>query len=325
MLVLHAGLPKTGTTALQQVLAQGADALARAGVVYPEDSRDPDGLAHHPVAEELAGLRSAEGPVVTAFLRGHRDRAGRRTLISSEAFTNCFVADAVPAFLTFLRACAETGPVRIVLCLRRMDCFVESMYHQEVKTGAVDSDINAYLEARIGWPDALFRGIRAVRDAGCVEAIHVIKYRSCDAGLDAVLGLVPGLDRSGLDLPPAPRVNATFGPRAQALCLYLPLFERRLGLRIARADLLAALENGALESVRDQAAYTVMDRFSRLYFHEAALRSAREHGVGAYYDFFAGDPPEPRELVTLAPDLVTDHMMAALVAWVTGVAGRRSG
>lgn len=58
-LIIHAGLHKTGTTAVQNTLAAGADRLRPRGVLYPHAGRSrPDySRGHHNLAWELAGDR----------------------------------------------------------------------------------------------------------------------------------------------------------------------------------------------------------------------------------------------------------------------------
>src|SRR5207248_9700162 len=56
--LLHVGLHKTGTTALQLFLSNSAEHLQAQGVVYPRSGRPPESTAgHHNIAWQLAGDR----------------------------------------------------------------------------------------------------------------------------------------------------------------------------------------------------------------------------------------------------------------------------
>lgn len=93
-LLLHVGIHKTGTTALQQALAAARSGLAEQGISYPDTGPEMplDSLrsssAHHGVAHRLASMSTTERLQLALFrrkLERHANRA-RLTVLSSEAF-----------------------------------------------------------------------------------------------------------------------------------------------------------------------------------------------------------------------------------------------
>lgn len=81
---VHAGLPKTGTSALQKFLALNVGALGEAGLFIPETGRT-EGGAHHTLMFDFAGLNPmVRGMAVNDIEREMRDSGARHALISSE-------------------------------------------------------------------------------------------------------------------------------------------------------------------------------------------------------------------------------------------------
>ena len=88
-LILHAGTHKTGTTTIQQVLADNRAFLRGHGLVYP-DSTVPFGVsraAHHPFAAALTGVEPAGEADAAAFRQAARDAlpTGATLLLSAES------------------------------------------------------------------------------------------------------------------------------------------------------------------------------------------------------------------------------------------------
>jgi hypothetical protein len=147
-LILHAGTHKTGTTTIQQVLADNRAFLRGHGLVYP-DSTVPFGVAraaHHPFAAALAGAEPAGEAKAAAFLQAARDAlpAGATLLLSAESIyrhqrgraNRDFSVDPADfwdrrrAYLAALAAARAAFDVEVLLFLRRRDAFAQSLYRE---------------------------------------------------------------------------------------------------------------------------------------------------------------------------------------------------
>jgi hypothetical protein len=134
-LILHVGLHKTGTSALQKSLHQNSAKLFECGYFYPKpDSQD----AHHGLVS-LLRIHSNGNLVQPSgkedFLRKLEEfktlADGRNIIISSELFSEPVSKQVIAN----LREMFDN--VRIVLYLRRQDTLLESVHNQVLKQNAV--------------------------------------------------------------------------------------------------------------------------------------------------------------------------------------------
>ena len=131
-IVIHAGLPKTGTSAVQAFFITHTEKLARAGIFYPEHRVDKNGIS----AGNAGALLERSGPL---FVASAREIA--RTLEDFEASGCHTLLLSSEAFLPELPEIAELLPprARFVLYVRDPLAFLESDYNQRVKRlGHVD-------------------------------------------------------------------------------------------------------------------------------------------------------------------------------------------
>ncbi|NYS26441.1 hypothetical protein HUK65_15750 [Rhodobacteraceae bacterium 2376] len=140
-LVIHIGLRKTGTTYLQQVLAQNRGPLAERGLLYPDPASGlaaGSGPAHHFLAHALRNWRVKYTPAdpfdrleahVAALRAELADHAGTGVL-SSEDFSRLNGKQ-----ITALRTLFPERDVRILVYLRRQDQWLDALYGQVLKVG----------------------------------------------------------------------------------------------------------------------------------------------------------------------------------------------
>lgn len=132
-ILLHLGFHKTGTTALQSVLAASRPELLEHGVLYPGRRR-----SHHPAAMAMTnrtwgvGREGGWDPDHRAWdrlVRAAKKHPGR-VLISSESFA--LTSDEAAA-----RMVAELGPqrVHVVFTLRPVAALLSSSWQQYLKSG----------------------------------------------------------------------------------------------------------------------------------------------------------------------------------------------
>ena len=125
-IVVHAGLPKTGTSAVQAWLHLNTEQLANAGVFYPWHYLDKNGIS----AGNAGSLMERSGP---HFVTSHAQIEG--TLDDFEASGCHTMLLSSEAFLPELPNLAETLPAhtRFVMYVRDPLAFLESDYNQRVK------------------------------------------------------------------------------------------------------------------------------------------------------------------------------------------------
>lgn len=142
-LVIHAGLPKTGSSALQVALARHEEYLSQEGIHYPE-------LGSVAIAKTGA-ITSGNGASVAAFLNGNDKHKGSMdlcletiakgqqptTLLSSELFYSAR-PDRLAGFLGRVR---EAGfDTRVVFFVRSLYEWAWSAYVQNVKNHGVSAN-----------------------------------------------------------------------------------------------------------------------------------------------------------------------------------------
>lgn len=125
-IVIHAGLPKTGTSAVQAFFSTNVEKLARAGIYYPQHRVDTNGIS----AGNAGSLMERSGHL---FVASPREIAG--TLADFEASGCHTLLLSSEAFLPELPGIAELLPpeARFVLYVRDPLAFLESDYNQRVK------------------------------------------------------------------------------------------------------------------------------------------------------------------------------------------------
>ncbi len=230
-LVLHAGLHKTGTTALQKAFASNRGRLRKHDIVYPDlppFGRDPV-EAHHKFAHAIARPKGFD---MDAF----QDRLAkvpetRTVLLSAEAI--CRHHDGEPnhpnrgggywtaagdpdtywtgrrAYLERLRNALSRFEIEPVIYLRRQDRVAQSLYFSFVDSLGYVDDFETFLEERIHWFDfdrqvSLFREVFG--QATTFDYDSHVKTGLANTFLAEVFGI------NGLDIS-APRARVTTDPR----------------------------------------------------------------------------------------------------------------
>ncbi|MFC8798182.1 hypothetical protein ACFT2C_10665 [Promicromonospora sp. NPDC057138] len=154
--LLHIGLPKTGSTALQHAASRLKKKLRAEGVIYPGNGEN-----HHKGTSWLAGLKigylSDPTPQEQWWLNLKREldrHESRRGLVSFEMICT---TDIDGAHRT-VDALGDGGrvPVHVTLVLRNFGTFVPSYWQESLKRGNTES-LDAYLR-------------RVLKDPAAVEA-----------------------------------------------------------------------------------------------------------------------------------------------------------
>jgi hypothetical protein len=143
-IVIHAGLPKTGTSAVQAFFSANTERLARAGIYYPDHRVDKNGVS----AGNAGSLMERSGHL---FVASPREVA--RTIEDFEASGCHTLLLSSEAFLPELPGIAELLPpeARFVLYVRDPLAFLESDYNQRVKRLDHVEPFEASPDAYGGW------------------------------------------------------------------------------------------------------------------------------------------------------------------------------
>lgn len=146
-LILHIGMGKTGTTALQRAFWQNRDLLARHGIAYPVTGAVA--AAHHLITPRIPNFLQNSGWTFLTpaeWVPQVLDLPQPRVLMSSE-----LIAWSDPASIdSFCAALRDRFDVRICMYLRRQDNIIMASYSQQIKAGLQQHPISAL----IGRPEA---------------------------------------------------------------------------------------------------------------------------------------------------------------------------
>ncbi len=130
---LHVGLPKCGSTTLQQHMLKSEKLHQEQGVCYPQSWRSRDGYQNHLPLAKLApeALPQALEDITSEAL----NRKCNHIVLSCEHWTNAFSSSNLPRLHATLRAQCPDWRVRILAYFRNPYDFVESCYAQYVRAG----------------------------------------------------------------------------------------------------------------------------------------------------------------------------------------------
>jgi hypothetical protein len=138
---LHIGMPKAGSSSLQQHLSDNREALAEQGLAYlsPERRTSANELAiainrDRPGLAEMAAELNAEV----------ESRPEKLAMISSEMFYGM-----APGVLLDLLPALRDRPLHVLAYLRRQDRYIEAKFLQKSKNGRFQGTVDDYI-ARFG-------------------------------------------------------------------------------------------------------------------------------------------------------------------------------
>lgn len=152
ILLIHVGMMKTGTTAMQKYLFDNADVLERQGWSYPMlDSNAPSAKKFFDIRERggnghfLYGAKQVIDTKSENWNNGWdiilRHLKYKNVIISSELIT---IEDAE----IFLKCALEKySNIKVLIYLRRQDRWAESCYNERVKTNHIFEGIKDYIDA----------------------------------------------------------------------------------------------------------------------------------------------------------------------------------
>ncbi len=204
---LHIGMPKTGTSLIQNVLPRIRTELEAANIWTPERP-----IESHRVAVEaspnIPSIRNRHDYLrifelgddnIFEKIRQETDR-GRDVLLSSEYFSDCDPEEV----RTLLSALEPSASFQVIVYVRRQDRFIESSYNQEVKASGrtthlhwdENSDARYHWGRRIGaWGDCF--GDEAIKLMVFDELTNAKEKRPLSASLLDQFGI--SIERAKLE------------------------------------------------------------------------------------------------------------------------------
>ncbi|MEJ1157065.1 hypothetical protein [Prosthecomicrobium sp. N25] len=226
--ILHVGLHKTGTSAIQRALSEARDALAAQGISYPGPAgRRPLPRAHHALSQDL-GLPVEPEPdrFGLAELDAVLAEDGADTLVlSSETLSGPLVtAERVRPLVD--RLLRHGFAVTAVAFVRPQAALATSFYVEQVKALQCDLDFEAYAAELVAHDEMdLGRRLQAWTDSPEIRFVAV-PYRPARDGLNPAEDLLAaaGVDEArirAVGLGAGERVNVSFGPEGVAACRLL--------------------------------------------------------------------------------------------------------
>lgn len=332
--LLHVGLPKTGTTAIQYTASQARRALLEHGVLYPGT-----GTNHDDAVAALMGRRRRRNPVPLQrwqqLAKELAERRHTRAWISQERMAS---ADAEIA----QRFRDELGDrLDVVITVRPLEGWLPSVWQQYVKTGYRSSfaewlelvlrDEPEQLKSR-PFPYRLPSTVAAVWQQAARSVTVVVLDRAQPDMLyrsfEGLLALPPGLlqtaslggyrSNRGLSLTEAEflrRFNLRFAPRSGPPGSYLDLV--RLGL-------VAGIQEGRKPRPDEPSVRIPADdvrRVKEIGTAEAArLQALGVHVVGRLDDF--GRVRTPADSLDAGPLLPADIALEGMLGLFSQAAGR---
>lgn len=136
--VVHIGMPKTGSSAIQRFCLNNRKALSRAGFYYPKHAMDANGISggHSLLASRLRSKEHQKAARTFKWMLLKARLLGKTLLLSSEGY-----ARAASSFAPLL----EGRDVKVVGWLRHPVEYFVSSYNQSVKRGFVSNTLSGQL------------------------------------------------------------------------------------------------------------------------------------------------------------------------------------
>jgi hypothetical protein len=320
MLYLHIGLPKTGSTSIQQLLAANRDALLYQGFVYPSRWADRDGIAHHALGEDLVEPAPPLPAVWEEVFDHLRNTTDRHTLVSTEMLSFGLDPDRFRLLRHFLGRCSAETETRVIVVLRRFDALIASQYLHRLKLGflRLGSDgpkkmLDDFVADRSKWIDRLFCGLGRLRKTWQPWEVTFVRYIEGQDVTPATLCAM-GLDSTALPTSSRSVIGGSLGLKAQSVLAYPDESLEEMGL--SRRNLIELFEPRYFEFEDEVYDYDPLGHLRRRVLHERALTCAEEYGVAEYIDAFGSDeiPRSKRTLIT--PANLSLQELASLIGYV---------
>lgn len=219
-ILLHVGLPKTGTTSIQNLLAAATRDLEADGVLFPvvrEDLREAGrvkgiGLGwHRTLAMYVAGRLDELAPGEWAAWQAAFDRFGATSSLDTLVLSQeGLIVAGKPKRVTELIAQLPAATIRVVLVLRPAEAWLTSLYEQSVRSVLRTAELPGNFDRATSYVERGFEGMisRVERQVPGAE-IQLLSFDDLVSGA----GLLPSFAHA-LELPAWLAERAAAMPRA---------------------------------------------------------------------------------------------------------------
>jgi hypothetical protein len=154
-LLVHVGLPKTGTSAIQRYMYSRREGYAQHGIYWAETY--PNGIAesrdwsHHVYSHKWGGWLDPSQFLVTPdeawrALQEFMRAKGGRHIISSERFAGLLPQPGGEDVINFIKEIAGSARVRLIGYVRRQDDLIDSHLRELIKGGRYGLTVEEYLQ-----------------------------------------------------------------------------------------------------------------------------------------------------------------------------------
>jgi hypothetical protein len=282
--IFHLGLPRTATTTLQSYLAARKNIIGLPRIDYPTEWRDSKRIAHHELGLALAKGGVPRAPELAASLAIGAKRAGARTtIISTEYMTNLLNPDRLECLLAFLDQFRPKGSFRLVIALRRLDEFIESMFLQDSKAGTGSTDLESYVAKRKRFADDLFSSIsRLKRSYG---SNWLLQYRDSPQFWED-MSQAMNIPEIETEVPRLPRQSERLTLKAHTILANIDEVERVLQLKLDRWQLIGGFLDKRLSFEEDTKRFRIIPWSLATEIAESAASAAATHGIRQYVSWF---------------------------------------
>lgn len=302
MIKIHAGLPKTGTTSLQKRLHTNTAVLEDHGWSYPKEWTGNNYLAHHSLSLAVLNDEKVNNDYISSFINYLAEKDDSNILISSEGFTNCIQPRALERFIKFLSLCDAHGGAGILLVLRRMDKFLESMYLHSTKYGRHKMGLLEYIKNMDRWSDNFFSGLARIHKLLPSIQFEYFKHSGRKDILDDVFRSLGIQDCMNSFVSEKKAHNIRLGAKAQSFLLEYETFCDAHKLRADRVKWIRAFESGDVIFPGEIFRYSILTAEQSGHIRDHALKAAHTHGVGVYNEYFDSEPVEESPYIQYASE-----------------------
>ena len=292
-LVVHVGTQKTGSSSIQKGMRDSAQSLREHGILYPSLSRSSHPFKHAGMSRAAKNnLAEAQKAEVDALISEFEHSSCHTMILSEESLWRSEIKEQTFDFFQRFR---PAFAIEAVVCLRRPDLYLDSLYNQAMRTGAPEEcrDIRSFADdPRI--MGRLHYASRLEEWSRIADKVIPFEFDSVVRSVGIIRGFFEALGLPSEQAPP--EVHAKSSPNMDVILTMRAL--REGGWPCSAPDLLAASEAlGKMNSVpaRKHALGSTLRRQILRDLAPEMQQLSRRWGI-RFDDSMPEEPSEPQTL-----------------------------